>query len=396
MVLDLRTLLIAVTLAAAICTAARFVLWALHPAFPGLARWAWGGLAGTLALGLISVRGLIPAFFTQSCALAFQVSAGILVWDGFRRFAGGEPVRGRILAALAVLTVIPLLASLLAHDFTIQLICNTALMACISTLAARELLRRRGPGRRAMRATGWLMGAVALLFLVRTVAVAQGTSPAGTLGYATLLWWMGTTIALTLGMVLMAGERLQQDLDQQASRDPLTGALNRRAFDLLAYREQARALRSGQPLAVIMMDLDHFKRINDQLGHAGGDSVLRLFVEIVSRTLRAQDLFCRFGGEEFVALLPGASLRQALEVAERVRLNYAEAARTAFEGALGSDLALTVSLGISELRDGETMDDAVRRADTALYQAKAAGRNRSALPAPAIATSSVNPSTRSA
>jgi len=125
---------------------------------------------------------------------------------------------------------------------------------------------------------------------------------------------------------------------------------------------------------VVMMDLDHFKRINDRLGHATGDIVLRLFVSVAQRVLRTEDVFCRWGGEEFVTLLPATALPQALLVAERLRQSFAEeAADLAPEAA---EIGFTVSLGLAQLQGDEEIEELLRRADHALYRAKDLGRNR--------------------
>ena len=165
---------------------------------------------------------------------------------------------------------------------------------------------------------------------------------------------------------MIANDRLQEELNHHATHDPLTRALNRRAFALLAEKQMAQAARTGRPLAVLMMDLDHFKRINDTLGHSGGDATLCRFVAVAGDVLRAEDVLCRFGGEEFVALLPHAEAAQAVAAAERLRLAFA---------ATGA----TVSIGVASQRPGEDLEDLLRRADAALYDAKRAGRDRTHL-----------------
>lgn len=165
---------------------------------------------------------------------------------------------------------------------------------------------------------------------------------------------------------MIANDRLQEELNHHATHDPLTGALNRRAFALLAEKQVAQAARTGRPLAVLMMDLDHFKRINDTLGHSGGDATLCRFVAVAGDVLRAEDVLCRFGGDEFVALLPHAEAAQAVAAAERLRLAFT---------ATGA----TVSIGVASLRPGEDLEDLLRRADAALYDAKRAGRDRTHL-----------------
>jgi diguanylate cyclase (GGDEF)-like protein len=160
-------------------------------------------------------------------------------------------------------------------------------------------------------------------------------------------------------------------LEELASTDSLTGACNRRHFLELARTELSRAKRLGLPLSVIMLDIDLFKSINDRHGHEAGDQALtRLSAEIRS-ALRAEDIFARLGGEEFIVMLPGQSVDEALKMAERMRA-LVEAIR---EPALPE--GLTISLGVAGLaREADDVDDLLRRADQALYRAKHLGRNR--------------------
>ncbi len=165
---------------------------------------------------------------------------------------------------------------------------------------------------------------------------------------------------------MIANDRLQEELNHHATHDPLTEALNRRAFALLAEKQVAQAARTGRPLAVLMMDLDHLKRITATLGHSGGDAPPCRIVAVAGDVLRAEDVLCRFGGDEFVALLPHAEAAQAVAAAERLRLAFT---------ATGA----TVSIGVASLRPGEDLEDLLRRADAALYDAKRAGRDRTHL-----------------
>jgi diguanylate cyclase (GGDEF)-like protein len=155
-------------------------------------------------------------------------------------------------------------------------------------------------------------------------------------------------------------------------RDPLTGLPNRRAFDEELAREVARASRTGEPLAVVVLDVDRFKAVNDGHGHPAGDAVLREVAARASGAVRRGDLAARVGGEEFALLLPGADLAGAVELAGRVRA--AVAARPIPAGAAA--LAVTVSLGCAALAPGEAPDALVARADARLYEAKRTGRDR--------------------
>ena len=180
---------------------------------------------------------------------------------------------------------------------------------------------------------------------------------------------------LFAGQVAIAldNSRRVELMERQAVTDELTGLYNRRAFALLGEKEVGRARRYQRPLALILFDIDHFKVVNDSHGHLIGDHVLRVLTELVTRTTRATDIVCRYGGEEFIVLMPEASRDEGLAMAERLRQ---EISRMTVVTAAGT-LSLTVSLGIAELGpdEGENLESLIARADRAMYQAKAAGRN---------------------
>jgi two-component system cell cycle response regulator len=152
--------------------------------------------------------------------------------------------------------------------------------------------------------------------------------------------------------------------------DPLTGVGNRRRLDQAMAAEIARAARSGTKLCAFIADLDHFKRVNDTYGHEAGDNVLAAFGGLLRRSTRVTDIVARFGGEEFVMLLPDTELAQAVASAERIR------AALAAERVEPLPDPVTASFGVAELAAGETAAALMQRADKALYQAKQAGRNR--------------------
>lgn len=159
-------------------------------------------------------------------------------------------------------------------------------------------------------------------------------------------------------------------LYREATHDPLTGLLNRGA--LLRAVEQLLLQQPAPQLAMLMMDLDHFKRINDEHGHAFGDDVLRDFAGILRRRLGRNDLAARYGGEEFIAILTGLDKQAALAVAEDIRQQAEAAVLTDYEG---RSVHYTVSIGVATLQAGETFQSAAMRADHRLYEAKKGSRN---------------------
>jgi diguanylate cyclase (GGDEF)-like protein len=166
---------------------------------------------------------------------------------------------------------------------------------------------------------------------------------------------------------------LQDQLREQAYRDPLTGLYNRRYLDSTLERELSRCRREGQPLCLMLIDIDHFKRVNDTYGHQAGDEVLIHLASMLSAQARSADVVCRFGGEEFLLLLPNMPLSNALERAEQWRADFAATTVTFGEFRMQA----TLSFGISTYSGhGTSAAELIRRADQALYRAKMEGRNR--------------------
>ena len=167
-------------------------------------------------------------------------------------------------------------------------------------------------------------------------------------------------------------EKLDSSLEL-AVTDPLTGLHNRRYMTGQLQALVGRASHGGASVAVLVLDIDHFKAVNDGFGHDAGDEVLREFAVRLATNVRAIDLPCRMGGEEFVVVMPGASLEDAHRVAERIRRDVASAPFRVMGGA--EHLTVTISIGVAATISGDTPGDILKRADEGVYQAKAAGRN---------------------
>lgn len=156
---------------------------------------------------------------------------------------------------------------------------------------------------------------------------------------------------------------------EAACTDPLTGALNRRGFDKACRRELSRARRNGEPLAIVHVDLDDFKQLNDTFGHQAGDLALRQLVSVLQHSMRPSDVLCRFGGEEFVLMLPETSLQVAAKVVSRFLRAFSA------QTIPGTGRAMTFSAGVVVPRSAESLEEAIQRADAATYAAKHAGKN---------------------
>jgi diguanylate cyclase (GGDEF)-like protein len=225
-----------------------------------------------------------------------------------------------------------------------------------------------------------------LCFLLRVEPAQFGNVPEGVLllerpnlpdvvkdyGTARVVAWVYQSVE-KIGITL-SGLALRSELQRFSYEDSLTGLKNRRYFDELFRHEREVAIRSERPLSLLIFDIDHFKRFNDSHGHDAGDEVLRMVGRVLENCFRGSDTVCRYGGEEFTVLMPGASREEARQRAENLRATIAESQVEYLGKQLGN---LTISAGIACWPESSPeFDELFRAADRALYQAKAAGRNR--------------------
>ena len=177
--------------------------------------------------------------------------------------------------------------------------------------------------------------------------------------------WLGRR---TTNRDITALKQAEKELQRLSTTDPLTGAYNRRMFMDLLTKEQQRADRYGNPFSLLMFDIDHFKMVNDQYGHDAGDRVLVDIVRLSMETIRQTDSLARWGGEEFIVLLPRTDRVMACTMGERLRQGIAEHIFT-------GGYHLTISVGVTSLEQADTIDSLLKRVDEAMYKAKESGRN---------------------
>jgi len=341
------------------------------PSIRGLGEWAAAPALIFVSLVLLAARGVIPQFFSVIVANMLLLSGLSLFHFGTQRFLG-LPTSIRLWIGVVLLPM-PILAwyTFVEPHYGMRVLLISFLMTVLTTSNALLLARH---GARSF-ATYLCITALAVQSLAQMLRFVAGLSipadstlfilsPAQQI-YATTYTFC--ILMLCVSAVLMATDKLRAEFEHHARHDSLTGALTRGALIEAGERELERNRRKNHVISLLMMDLDHFKAINDSHGHLAGDRVLVDFVARVTALLRRPDRFGRFGGEEFIALLPETSLEDARIVAERIRADIASA---------GVQPWCTVSIGVAtSCADDATVDALLARADAALYQAKAAGRN---------------------
>lgn len=346
-------------------------------------HWGAANLAAAAALMLVVQResGLAP-WAGVLLANTLGLLAYVLNRRGVQLFCSLPPTDREHLFVLAAGAL--LLAAIVASGAPQgPVVLVTSLLLAYSLLrAGAEALNglRAELGRASALACAlplWLLGGAlalrAILVLVFPAAVGQPVHQGGSFNAALGLGILVVALLQNLGLGAMLVMRTVSQLRRLSDHDALTGLLNRRGLAAEHERQQARSRRGGEGYALLVVDLDHFKRVNDRHGHEAGDAVLCAVAQALRLGLRPHDAVARTGGEEFCVLLPAASQRDAQQAAERLR---ALVAATPVAWA-GCTLHLSCSIGLSWSADGrQTLAELLRRADQAMYLAKAGGRNR--------------------
>lgn len=341
---------------------------------PGLRLWMWArfgiGLCQLLGwcrpyLGMTGTYGIESAGWIL--AVSLEVAA-YCIFFGFERWQ-------RVLVPMSALALAIVLAAGSAGASAPYLSALVAgVMAMFAAAMAWILLR---PKRRASLLQR-IIGVNDAVFAVSVALwAASGLSNEVPLGQRTAqeaAYLAGYLLMIVngFGFLLLCKEKDDAQMARLATIDSLTGLPNRHAFLERAENARQAALRMRQPLALAMMDIDHFKQINDRFGHATGDEALVVFARTARETLRAHETIGRLGGEEFAMVLPGTDLAGALHAAERLR----QAVREAAVITSGTPYVMTVSIGVVVLDPNETLGMGLARADHALYAAKSGGRDR--------------------
>lgn len=348
----------------------------------GVRQWAVANLCISLGLGF--------AYFYTSASLghnwAFVLGATFIATGVSLQFTGIQAFKEKrsewriALLFVGVFFCQSIWFGILHPDIHSRSMANSFLFALGYAACARMLLVQAvSPLKTAYWFTGLSFALLAVVMLARGVMIWLAPTenyglyvnrPVNSLTFTIACM---IQICVTFGFILMLNYRLIADLHNIASRDALTGALNRRRLEDDATRLKARCMRTGETLAIMMIDIDHFKSINDRFGHPIGDEVLRSLADIAQKSIRPEDYFARYGGEEFCMLLTSTTESEAWELAERLRLAYAK-----FKLDVGKEsVSVTASIGVADSTSvGLDFSALVIAADQALYHAKQEGRNR--------------------
>jgi diguanylate cyclase (GGDEF)-like protein len=342
------------------------------PSIHGIREWAISPLLFFLATLMFGSFGTLPDMVSLLGGNTMVLSGALLLYFGSQRFFGVRPAHWPWMVALAVVIGLTAWSVLEPARYAERLIAVNAFLAGVLLKHAVFLFGRRHDNI-FVRLTALALFMLAIITVVRAGTVAYGMEINGVFDPATAQVVYLASLALgilliTMGTVLMASERMRREFEYLANHDTLTGTLTRRAFIAACEQEMDRFRRNDRALTMMMLDLDHFKKVNDTHGHLVGDKVLVDFAQRVSAQLRSFDKLGRYGGEEFVVMLPETPLDGAAVVAQRI-MNMAPNRKGLPH--------CTVSIGLASIRaDDPSIDTLLARADATLYQAKANGRNR--------------------
>ncbi len=347
---------------------------------PGLRTWVAGGWLIFAALLLLGLRDWISHLASVTLGNSALILAYIVWLAGTREHFGGRVRWSKWLIAWSLSIALVTWFVYGQESFRMRVVIVAGFCACISAIHGLVLLRhpradRFGQSIGVTLTASWLL-ILTLVYGLRglhAIALPQGDSGLLTQDVIQIVYTGSFTVCnlmLVIGFATMASDHVRVRIEEQAIRDPLTGALNRKALFECLERERSRSIRTGHAFTLAMIDVDHFKKINDQHGHPVGDKVLIRLCRKMEGLVRPHDVFARYGGEEFAIAMPETSLPAARQAAQRILSEVAKVDDPSLP-------AFTISIGLAEWSaEDASVAPLVARADAALYLAKANGRNR--------------------
>ena len=347
------------------------------------AVWHWGGYA--LLSGASFLVYVVGASW-HGDAMRFMgnlllISAMLLQSRGLYLFAGYKPP-DRVYVALVSVTLLALLGWSSAEQAPWRIAAVSTILCGIEFWSAAVMVRRvrmEIPGWRAflfglpVAVGSVVLGVRTLAVLLDADGVVQATLQGSSISLGAAVAWLVLSLSFEMTLLGLLMFRFGSELSRAARQDALTGLMNRRAVDEAMIETAHHAMRFGRPFSVLMIDIDHFKAINDRLGHVAGDHVLKALATLLRGRVRVTDRVARWGGEEFLVLLPETGEAGAAQLAEELR----QAVATAGIQWQQRPVPLAVSLGVATWRQGAgPAADVIACADEALYRAKREGRDR--------------------
>lgn len=378
--LDVATLSFMSVIMFAILALLIWMLWYGHRDESAIAYWALGLTSSAVGLGLLVLRGQIPDLLSIVLSNYLLLLSHCWCWWGTDRFFGRRPNHAFGLIFVGTLALLIFYFSILRNDMATRILimsCGFTLLSLANAYATARTSERGMRVPQMLVATAFII--LAALNVARFYATVKAPGGATIFDNAALnaLNFLLPPVSCcfaVFGWTLMVNQRLRMRLAETVRLDGLTRILNRAALDEAAAQEVSRCQRHGKPLSMLMLDIDRFKQINDQYGHKAGDDVLRQVVENMRRHLRREDHFGRYGGDEFVFLLPETPTEGGKLLAERIRR-----AISGRKLELGTEsVTVTASIGVATIdcRSDVDWEQLAMRADAALYEAKRQGRNR--------------------
>ena len=380
MTLDVHTLFMVTIYVEGILGLLLLFVWAQNMALRAVCWWGFAHVTRLASIALFGLYGSSPDLITIDLANALLFTAFAMTWTGARVF-DGRPVEPVYLVTGAVLWLLVCRLPLVMDSNNVRSLIISGIITAYVWLTAYEFWCGRSEALISRWPAIVMFFAHGALFLLRTPMIALlPPASVGSGGVYGSVWMtvlsfevLLLTISSAFLLLAMAKERTELRHRKAAMVDPLTGIANRRSFLHDASMLAKLRIANPRPTAFLVIDLDHFKSINDRFGHAVGDRVLEIFTEAARKSMRGSDLVGRLGGEEFAAVLADTSREKAVAVAERIRDTFAQMAQEVD----GHPVCGTVSIGLVHCLE-RTLDvtELLAQADHALYYAKERGRNR--------------------
>lgn len=386
--MDLRTLFIITVLVNIIIAIIMAIYWRTQKTYAGFGYWTLANVAMTLTFSLFAMKGIAPEFVTVVIANTSAVAGSVCRYAGVRFFWGAESLTHTRFHQTVVLGCALFLAYFTCIDdnimlrlFVVSLIISGYFLA-----TARQMLKGASQG---YPYEAWTVSLLNIIYAIlmmgralewyfypesRHLLVASSMSM---LYFSSILL---LEVANALLFLMLNSQRLakslmivQQELEKLASSDTLTGLFNRRKLAELCDQEIIEARTLNRPLAMLLIDLDHLKQMNDTFGHSAGDALINTVVKIIRDQLRPTDIAGRLGGDEFLLILPNTTQEHAKSIAEHIRQNV----QNQIFHWEDKVLSMSLSIGVASLIDADTnWNDWLQRADHNLYLAKNSGRNQ--------------------